>query len=69
MSNRLGDLLEIWRLRRVETDWVLGTVYRTESSAYRKAGERIAAIDLDSTQDLERFTSGLSRPRAATGDW
>jgi xanthine dehydrogenase accessory factor len=38
MSHQLGDLLEIWHSRRDETDWVLGTVYRTEGSAYRKAG-------------------------------
>ena len=38
MSHQLSDLLEIWQTRRDETDWVLGTVYRTEGSAYRKAG-------------------------------
>ena len=142
MSNQLSDLLEIWGQRRDETDWVLGTVYRSEGSAYRKAGAmmllngfgeqfgllsggcleadilrqarraiqhgqvvmldydssdeddwscqlgigcggrvfimlqplgvsgdlELAAIDLDSTRDLERFASGVSRPRTASGN-
>ncbi len=37
MSNQLKDLLAAWYPRRDE-DWVLGTVYKTEGSAYRKAG-------------------------------
>ena len=38
MSHQLIDLLEAWRSQHDATDWVLGTVYRTEGSAYRKAG-------------------------------
>ncbi len=38
MSNQLQDLLAAWKAGRDDTDWVLGTVYRTEGSAYRKAG-------------------------------
>jgi len=38
MSNHLRALLEAWQQARDDTDWVLGTVYRTEGSAYRKAG-------------------------------
>ncbi len=38
MSNQLHDLLAAWEADKHETDWVLGTVYRTEGSAYRKAG-------------------------------
>jgi len=38
MSNHLNALLDAWRQGRDDTDWVLGTVYRTEGSAYRKAG-------------------------------
>lgn len=38
MSNQLGEMLDIWRSDRDATEWVLGTVYRTEGSSYRKAG-------------------------------
>jgi len=38
MSNQLTALLDAWRKGRNDTDWVLGTVYKTEGSAYRKAG-------------------------------
>ena len=38
MSNYLGAILQAWQQAREDTDWVLGTVYRTEGSAYRKAG-------------------------------
>lgn len=38
MSNRLSHLLKHWQRAKTETDWVLGTVYRTEGSSYRKAG-------------------------------
>ena len=38
MSNQLTALLDAWSKARHETDWVLGTVYKTEGSAYRKAG-------------------------------
>ncbi|NIZ03317.1 XdhC family protein [Thalassospira lucentensis] len=38
MSHQLSEMLNIWWSGRDETEWVLGTVYRTEGSAYRKAG-------------------------------
>lgn len=38
MSNHLGAMLNAWSQGKNDTDWVLGTVYRTEGSAYRKAG-------------------------------
>ncbi|WP_417804203.1 XdhC family protein [Thalassospira lucentensis] len=38
MSHQLSEMLNIWCSGRDETEWVLGTVYRTEGSAYRKAG-------------------------------
>jgi xanthine dehydrogenase accessory factor len=38
MSNQLTALLDAWQRGRNDTDWVLGTVYKTEGSAYRKAG-------------------------------
>ncbi len=38
MSNQLSYLLGQWQASGAETDWVLGTVYQTEGSAYRKAG-------------------------------
>lgn len=38
MSNQLSALLALWLQHRDETEWVLGTVYRTEGSAYSKAG-------------------------------
>ena len=38
MSNQLNALLNTWADARDDTDWVLGTVYKTEGSAYRKAG-------------------------------
>ncbi|MFT5221479.1 MAG: xanthine dehydrogenase accessory factor [Gammaproteobacteria bacterium] len=38
MSNQLTALLGAWQKGRNDTDWVLGTVYKTEGSAYRKAG-------------------------------
>ena len=38
MSNQLSFLLEQWQACEEDTDWVLGTVYKTEGSAYRKAG-------------------------------
>jgi len=38
MSNQLTALLDAWQKGRNDTDWVLGTVYKTEGSAYRKAG-------------------------------
>ena len=38
MSNQLISLLQAWSRDKSATDWVLGTVYKTEGSAYRKAG-------------------------------
>ena len=37
MSHQIRDLLAAWYPRRDE-NWVLGTVYKTKGSAYRKAG-------------------------------
>ncbi len=37
MSNQLKEILTIWHDKSHEI-WVLGTVYKTEGSAYRKAG-------------------------------
>jgi len=38
MRNQLSHMLSAWMASDADTDWVLGTVYRTEGSAYRKAG-------------------------------
>ncbi len=38
MSNQLSAMLSAWHDDRDLTQWVLGTVYRTDGSAYRKAG-------------------------------
>ena len=38
MANQLRHLLRQWHPHRDETEWVLGTVYKTERSSYRKAG-------------------------------
>ena len=38
MSSHLIALLRTWYPQRDSTDWVLGTVYRTEGPSYRKAG-------------------------------
>ena len=38
MSNQLSAMLRAWHQNRDTTQWVLGTVYRTDGSAYRKAG-------------------------------
>ena len=38
MNNQLSAMLSAWQENRNSTEWVLGTVYRTEGSAYRKAG-------------------------------
>ena len=38
MTNQLFDLLAQWYPNRAQTDWVLGTVFKTEGSSYRKAG-------------------------------
>ena len=36
--NNLSNLLNNWKTSDEEVNWVLGTVYKTEGSAYRKAG-------------------------------
>jgi len=41
MSNQLSAMLAVWQQARDDTEWVLGTVYRTEGSAYRKAGAMV----------------------------
>jgi len=38
LSNQLADLLTQWVEGKGDADWVLGTVYKTEGHAYRKAG-------------------------------
>lgn len=38
MSNQLSYMLSAWLHSEAGTEWVLGTVYKTEGSAYRKAG-------------------------------
>lgn len=38
MANQIGHLLEKWYPQRDATQWVLGTIYKTEGSCYRKAG-------------------------------
>ncbi|WP_207062685.1 XdhC family protein [Motiliproteus sp. SC1-56] len=45
MSNQLADLLAAWQAAESDTQWVLGTVYRTEGSAYRKAGAMMLIND------------------------
>lgn len=38
MASHLRDLLQAWYPARDEARWVLGTIYQTELSSYRKAG-------------------------------
>ena len=38
MANHLTHILEDWYPQRDDTEWVLGTVYATEGSSYRKPG-------------------------------
>lgn len=38
MSNQLTAMLQAWHKGQDEADWVLGTVYKTQGSCYRKAG-------------------------------
>lgn len=38
MANHLSHLLRLWQASEPDINWVLGTVYQTEGSAYRKAG-------------------------------
>jgi len=41
LSNSLRSLLITWSKSRDDYDWVLGTIYKTEGSAYRKAGSHM----------------------------
>lgn len=45
-ANHLSTLLDIWHVQRDERQWVLGTVYRTAGSSYRKAGSMMLCDDL-----------------------
>lgn len=38
MANHLAQILKQWAALRDDTEWVIGTVYSTEGSSYRKAG-------------------------------
>ena len=38
MGNRLSQLLTQWFEERDSSQWVLGTVYKTQGPCYRKAG-------------------------------
>lgn len=38
MTNQLVALLSQWQSQKLRTEWVLGTVYKTEGPCYRKAG-------------------------------
>jgi xanthine dehydrogenase accessory factor len=38
MANQISQLLTHWHAACDDTDWVLGTVYKTEGPCYRKAG-------------------------------
>ncbi|MFP8968341.1 XdhC family protein [Pokkaliibacter sp. CJK22405] len=45
-SNQLAAMLDAWKKSKPETSWVLGVVYATEGSAYRKAGAMMMVNDL-----------------------
>ncbi|WP_226702716.1 XdhC family protein [Microbulbifer elongatus] len=45
-ANHLSTLLEIWQPQRDERQWVLGTVYKTAGSSYRKPGSMMLCDDL-----------------------
>lgn len=45
MSNHLLSLLTQWHTLKDEANWVLGTVYKTEGPAYRKAGSMMLFSD------------------------
>lgn len=45
MSNHLLYLLTQWLVLKDEAEWVLGTVYKTEGPAYRKAGAMMLFSD------------------------
>lgn len=38
MSHQISELLSLWFNQRHHHDWVLGTLYKTQGSAYQKAG-------------------------------
>ena len=38
MGNQLSETIRQWYNNRTSCDWVLGTIYQTERSSYRKAG-------------------------------
>ena len=54
MSNQLKEILTIWQDNNDES-WVLGTVYKTKGSAYRKAG---ALMLIDSLGQYYGLLSG-----------
>ncbi len=45
MNNHIQHLLSIWSQQRDQYQWVLGTVYQTQGSAYRKAGSHMLFND------------------------
>ena len=45
MGNQFNQLLNAWYPRRHAANWVLGTLYRTEGSTYRKAGAMMLVND------------------------
>ncbi|WP_143735741.1 XdhC family protein [Microbulbifer mangrovi] len=45
-ANHLSTLLETWHTQRDERQWVLGTVYQTAGSSYRKPGSMMLCDDL-----------------------
>ena len=45
MNNHIQHLLSIWSSQRDQCQWVLGTVYQTRGSAYRKAGSHMLFND------------------------
>lgn len=46
MSNHLLHILKAWQQRKDDCNWVLATVYKTQGSAYRKAGSYMLFNDL-----------------------
>ncbi|OSQ36019.1 XdhC family protein [Thalassospira mesophila] len=45
MNNQLSHMLEHWNAHKDDAEWVLGTIYKTEGSAYRKAGAMVLFSD------------------------
>jgi xanthine dehydrogenase accessory factor len=60
MSNQLITSLHAWQKGRNDTEWVLGTVYKTEGSAYRKAGAMMLINGLG--QQLGLLSGGCLEP-------